>query len=321
MPRNAQGQYFLPDGNPVVPGELIKAEWANSTMDDIANAITESLDRAGYGGMTAPLKCFAGTAGRPGITFVEDVTSGLYKKSNGVVSAVAAGVEQAYWSSNGLFAPAVPTTGPQVANKTYVDNAIAAIPPPPPSFAIGMIMMFAASATLPAGWHICNGQNGTVNLIDKFIVAAGSKFAAGSTGGSFLISASQMPLHSHTGTTGDQSQSHTHTYSASTTTDGAHTHGVSDPGHVHSTFYASNSGYGAGGSGTVVASPYTGNTAAAATGISVTSAGSAHQHTFGGTTADQNQGHTHSFTTGGAGGSQEYIQPYYALIFAQYTGV
>ena len=45
MPRNSTGKYFLPDGNPVADGELITAEWANSTLSDIATAITDSLDR------------------------------------------------------------------------------------------------------------------------------------------------------------------------------------------------------------------------------------------------------------------------------------
>lgn len=122
MPRNAQGQYFLPDGNPVTPGELIKAEWANSTMDDIATALTNSLDRAGAGGMTGPLKAAAGTQQRPGITFVEDVTSGLFKEAAGVVTAVAEGQKQAFWSKNGFFLNAQPNSQMEAATKSYVDQ-------------------------------------------------------------------------------------------------------------------------------------------------------------------------------------------------------
>lgn len=121
MPRNAQGQYFLPDGNPVVPGELVKAEWANSTMDDIANALTNSLDRAGAGGMTGPFKAAAGTQQRPGIAFVEDVTSGLMKEAAGVVAAIAEGQKQAYWTKNGFFVSTAPADKMEVANKAYVD--------------------------------------------------------------------------------------------------------------------------------------------------------------------------------------------------------
>ena len=122
MPRNAQGQYFLPDGNPVTPGELIKAEWANSTMDDVANALTNSLDRAGAGGMTGQFKAASGTQQRPGIAFVEDVTSGLFKEAAGVVTAVAEGTKQAFWSKNGFFLNAQPNSQMEAATKSYVDQ-------------------------------------------------------------------------------------------------------------------------------------------------------------------------------------------------------
>lgn len=121
MSRNAQGQYFLPEGNPVVPGELVKAEWANLTMEDIAIALTGSLARDGSGGMTGPLKAATGTEQRPSITFVEDPTSGLFKDANGAVGAVAVGTKQAYWSKNGFFLTTNPADKMEAATKQYVD--------------------------------------------------------------------------------------------------------------------------------------------------------------------------------------------------------
>lgn len=55
MPRNSQGLYTLPAGNPVVSGTIIESTWANSTMDDIAAALTDSLPRDGTAPMTGPL--------------------------------------------------------------------------------------------------------------------------------------------------------------------------------------------------------------------------------------------------------------------------
>lgn len=43
MPRDGAGTYTLPPDNPVVAGETIFAEWANTTMEDIAVALTESV--------------------------------------------------------------------------------------------------------------------------------------------------------------------------------------------------------------------------------------------------------------------------------------
>ena len=43
MSRNGSGTYSLPAGNPVVTGTTISSTWANTTLNDIANALTGSL--------------------------------------------------------------------------------------------------------------------------------------------------------------------------------------------------------------------------------------------------------------------------------------
>lgn len=43
MPRDISGNYTLPAGNPVVTGTTISSTWANSTLSDIAAALTASL--------------------------------------------------------------------------------------------------------------------------------------------------------------------------------------------------------------------------------------------------------------------------------------
>ena len=55
----------------------------------------------------------------------------------------------------------------------------------------GIIMWSGSIATIPTGWSLCNGQNGTPNLRDKFIVGATSDgdstypgIGVGNTGGS-----------------------------------------------------------------------------------------------------------------------------------------
>ena len=76
MPRGNDGVYQLPAGNPVTSGTVIESEWANTTMDDIALALTESLDRYGRGGMEVPLQFADGTEGSPGITWLNEPSSG-----------------------------------------------------------------------------------------------------------------------------------------------------------------------------------------------------------------------------------------------------
>lgn len=80
MPRDANGNYSLPPGiNPVVPGTIIEADWANPTMDDIANALTDSLSRTGSGGMQTSFKFADGGMGGPGISWNNEPQSGWYR--------------------------------------------------------------------------------------------------------------------------------------------------------------------------------------------------------------------------------------------------
>ena len=51
------------------------------------------------------------------------------------------------------------------------------------SFISGMIIMYN-SATAPSGWYLCDGNNGTPDLRDRFIVGAGNSYSLNATGGS-----------------------------------------------------------------------------------------------------------------------------------------
>ena len=52
-------------------------------------------------------------------------------------------------------------------------------------FSTGMIMMFTGSSgSIPIGWVICDGSNGSPDLRDKFVIGAGGSYAVGSNGGS-----------------------------------------------------------------------------------------------------------------------------------------
>lgn len=71
----------------------------------------------------------------------------------------------------------------------------------------GIIMWSGSIASIPTGWSLCNGSNGTPNLLDRFIVGAGSGYGVAATGGSANAT---LVSHSHTATST-----------------------VSDPGHFH----------------------------------------------------------------------------------------
>ena len=75
----------------------------------------------------------------------------------------------------------------------------------------GIIMWSGTDANVPSNWALCNGSNGTPNLIDKFIVGRGSAYAAGATGG---FTDSVVVQHDHTATSSVTDPGHAHTFSS-----------------------------------------------------------------------------------------------------------
>lgn len=64
----------------------------------------------------------------------------------------------------------------------------------------GVIVMWSgATNALPDGWALCDGNGGRPNLLDRFIVGAGSSYGVGATGGrnSMQLTVDQLPPHSH----------------------------------------------------------------------------------------------------------------------------
>ena len=55
MSRNGSGVYNLPIGNPVVTGTTITSSWANTTMQNIADGLTQSVSNDGQTPMTGAL--------------------------------------------------------------------------------------------------------------------------------------------------------------------------------------------------------------------------------------------------------------------------
>ena len=108
---------------------------------------------------------------------------------------------------------AAATNTTQLATTAFVQTALAS------AFSTGMIMMWSGSiATIPTGWALCNGSNGTPDLRNRFVIGAHSDTAG---------VAYTTVTGSNTQTGGSKDAivvSHTHT--ATTNTTGAHTHAL-----------------------------------------------------------------------------------------------
>jgi len=89
-----------------------------------------------------------------------------------------------------------------VATTAFVSTAVAA------AFPSGGIIIWSGSvASIPSGWYLCNGSNGTPDLRDRFVVGAGSTYAVADTGGS---ANAIVVSHSHTATSTVTDPGHTH---------------------------------------------------------------------------------------------------------------
>jgi microcystin-dependent protein len=193
----------------------------------------------------------------------------------------------------------------------------------------GAIIMWPGATTIPSGFLVCDGTeisrttysalfgvlgvtygsgNGVSTFelpdyMDRMPIGAGSQYAVSDTGGS-----ADAPIVSHThglsisATTSGQSAPHAHGFSGSVDSAGAHSHGITDPGHTHELVRkdgfaanASNASVGAGGLGNLLTRFVT---TPASTGISINNTGN-HTHTFNGSTINNNVDHSHNVTVTG----------------------
>ena len=87
----------------------------------------------------------------------------------------------------------------KVATTAYVATAVSSGVPS------GCILIWSgSSASIPSGWYLCNGSNGTPDLRNRFLVGAGSTYAVGATGGS-----ADAIVVSHTHSASDSGHQHT----------------------------------------------------------------------------------------------------------------
>ena len=149
----------------------------------------------------------------------------------------------------------------------------------------GIIMWSGSVGSIPTGWVLCNGSNGSPDLRNRFVVGAGSTYAVNATGGTDSVSLSTANLPAH---------NHSFSGSGTTNTEGNHTHGSVALPHP-------SDGGRDGDSGSNSVGLLEGSTLGGTTG-----AAGSHNHTvsISGTTGNQ-----------GSGSSHENRPPYYALAY------
>ena len=206
-------------------------------------------------------------------------------------ASVSATGDLSYNSSNGQFSVSVPS-----------------------AFVSGMIILWSGNTgNIPTGFVLCDGNNGTPNLTDRFIVGAGAAYSPGATGGSssVTLSVSQMPSHSHT------INNHNHSFSASATTGNPNTSLTGSVTRIAETYAGAGTASGIFSKTGNVNSPLTPSRvdSSGAGGFSI-DATHTHNLSVSGTTGNPSNTGTNSQ---GSGSSHENRPPYYALCYIMKT--
>jgi hypothetical protein len=180
---------------------------------------------------------------------------------------------------------AVTTDNTQIATTAFVRDIIPT----------GIISMWSGSiASIPSGWLLCDGTNGTPDLRNRFIVSAGLSYAPGNTGGS----SSFTPAGTVSGTVGGTSLTEAQMPK--------HYHILWGPAAISGFVQGPVNGAGVFNGGT----PDDG----ANTYGSYSVGGDAGSGGFGTGTSNGNS-HTHSLSVSFSGSSQTSLPPYYALAY------
>jgi hypothetical protein len=154
------------------------------------------------------LQTFQAGSTTPLATFTD--SSGLIANTNPIILGTSGRPPSTIWLSDGFFYKFVLSDANDVVIQTY-DNLYGIVDAQPPAATPiptgGIILWSGSIGSIPAGYVLCNGNNGTPDLRNRFIVGAGSTYAVDATGGS---ADAILPTHTH-----------------------AATSVVTDPGHVH----------------------------------------------------------------------------------------
>jgi len=194
-------------------------------------------------------------------------------------------------------------------NATVVQQQGAALVP-----AGTVVAWYGNILAIPAGWLLCNGANGTPDLIEKFIIGAGGTLAVGAVGGANQQTAitTSSGTHNH----GPTQPNGAHGHTATALVAGTHNHGGTQghvltlseiPSHDHNVTLYGRSGNNAGsytgagwGNDDIITGPFTATSSASGSGaahVHDIGADGGHSHTV---TVDSVGAHAHVIDTDGA---------------------
>jgi len=195
--QNANGAPNFPDGLTVTG--IVTATVSNSTLGTLSVTGNATV---------------GGTLGVGGTLTYEDVTNidsvGLITARSGMKIGPTAGVAGTFFAdgsyvTSGIITATNVSVASSVTAATFHGNGanltgIQGIPS-------GVIMMWSGAAdAIPSGFVLCNGQNSTPDLRNRFVVGATDTYSVGATGGATSTNAVLGSVVVYTGTEDNPNQ-------------------------------------------------------------------------------------------------------------------
>jgi hypothetical protein len=137
-------------------------------------------------------------------------SSGNIAQTNPVVLGTDGKLVQELWLQSGYSYKFVveDSTNAIIATYDNIAGIITQLPTVAPVVPAGCILIWSSSTgSIPSGFVICDGSNGTPDLRNSFVLGAGNSYAVGQVGGS---TDSSLPIHTHTATSTLTSPGHQH---------------------------------------------------------------------------------------------------------------
>ena len=183
----------------------------------------------------------------------------------------------------------------------------------------GIILWSGAANAIPTGWVLCDGQNSTPDLRNRFVVGAGDAYAVDATGGS-----ADATLVSHTHGSGNLGTGNagSHSHSGNTNNTGDHTHsGNTNNTGSHAHRWGTDDSDGAQGTGNPDANggqswkAWTDDQGAHSHNINTNNSGS-HSHNINtNNTGDHSHNVSGDTASSGSSATGANLPPYYALCY------
>ena len=183
----------------------------------------------------------------------------------------------------------------------------------------GIILWSGAANAIPTGWVLCDGQNSTPDLRNRFVVGAGDSYAVDATGGS-----ADATLVSHTHGSGNlgtgNAGSHSHSGNTNNTGDHSHSGNTNNTG-SHQHRWGTDDNDGASGAGNPDANggqswkAWTDSQGSHSHNINTNNSGS-HSHNINtNNTGDHSHNVNGDTASSGSSATGANLPPYYALCY------